>query len=242
MWVLSIVLETFLLCRPLAFNWDTTIDGSCGERNRVYVSAGSLNIITDVMVLTLPMPKIWGLQLPLKRKLGLMVIFSLGILYEAFRPAITSVKISADLCDLASISIISVIRLQALQAISFDDPTFTLPMGLMWSTLEPELGIIAASLPIIRPAFTYIFPKWFGTSKDNSDSRSGPKSLERPQHFERIEDDNYPLTHMDRGTRTNEISGQSGLSHTPISARSLSDNSKAAKSGIIVRTEWNVEG
>ncbi|KAL4926726.1 uncharacterized protein BDV17DRAFT_293307 [Aspergillus undulatus] len=38
LWAISVVLETLLLCRPLAFNWDTTIPGGgCGNRNATYV-------------------------------------------------------------------------------------------------------------------------------------------------------------------------------------------------------------
>jgi len=81
MWAMSIVLETFLLCRPLAFNWDPTIPGGvCGQRNKVYVSAGALNVVTDFMVMLLPVPHILGLQLAIRRKLGLLLMFSLGIL------------------------------------------------------------------------------------------------------------------------------------------------------------------
>lgn len=46
MWMMSVVLETFLLCRPLAYNWDMTIKGTCGDRNIVYVSAGVLNLVS----------------------------------------------------------------------------------------------------------------------------------------------------------------------------------------------------
>ena len=79
---MSIVLETFLLCRPLAFNWDSTIPGGvCGARNTVYVSAGSLNVVTDFMVMMLPIPHILKLHLATKRKIGLVLMFSLGVLY-----------------------------------------------------------------------------------------------------------------------------------------------------------------
>jgi len=50
MWAISVILETFLLCRPLAYNWNTSINGKCGDRNTVYVSAGALNVVTDFMV------------------------------------------------------------------------------------------------------------------------------------------------------------------------------------------------
>lgn len=80
LWAISVILETFLLCRPLAFNWDPTIKGSCGDRNTVYVTAGALNIVTDFMVIALPLPHVWKLQLPFARKVGLVVMFSIGIL------------------------------------------------------------------------------------------------------------------------------------------------------------------
>jgi hypothetical protein len=85
-WAISVVLETFLLCRPLAFNWDTTIKGVCGNRNTVYVSAGALNVVTDFMVMLLPIPHIIKLQLAVKKKLGLVFMFSIGILYANLLP------------------------------------------------------------------------------------------------------------------------------------------------------------
>lgn len=80
MWMVSVVLETFLLCRPLAFNWDTTIDGVCGDRNAVFVIAGVTNMITDFMVLLVPVPCILKLQMPVGQKFGLLLVFCMGIL------------------------------------------------------------------------------------------------------------------------------------------------------------------
>ena len=80
-WALSIILEAFLLCRPLAYNWDSTIEGVCGNRSKVYISAGALNVVTDFMVMALPIPHIFGLQLRIKKKLGLVLMFSLGLLF-----------------------------------------------------------------------------------------------------------------------------------------------------------------
>lgn len=79
-WAVSVILETFLLCRPLAYNWDSTIEGVCGDRNNVYVSAGALNVVTDFMVMSLPIPQICKLQLDPRKKIGLVGMFSLGIL------------------------------------------------------------------------------------------------------------------------------------------------------------------
>lgn len=79
-WMVSVVLETFLLCRPLAYNWDTTIDGVCGNRQAVYVGAAVSNMITDFLVIFLPVPFVWKLRLPMASRIALMGIFCLGIL------------------------------------------------------------------------------------------------------------------------------------------------------------------
>lgn len=80
-WTISVVLETFLMCRPLAFNWDSTIEGGvCGDRNAIYVSAGATNMASDIMLLLLPIPCIWKLQMPVAQRLSLTFVFGLGFL------------------------------------------------------------------------------------------------------------------------------------------------------------------
>lgn len=41
----------------------------------------AINIATDLWVLGLPIPMLWGLQLKLKKKIYLMLMFSVGIVY-----------------------------------------------------------------------------------------------------------------------------------------------------------------
>lgn len=80
-WALSIVLESFLICQPIEFNWNPTLPGGkCGNRNAAFVVAGVLNMVTDFMVMALPIPYIWTLQLPIGRRVGLIIAFSLGLL------------------------------------------------------------------------------------------------------------------------------------------------------------------
>jgi hypothetical protein len=51
--------------------------------------------------------------------------------------------------------------------ISFTDPTFTLPMGLFWTSLEPCLCIINANLPMCRNYLIASYPSLFGTTSNN---------------------------------------------------------------------------
>lgn len=76
---LGTVLTAFLICRPFQYNWDKTISGSCGDTLPYYLSTAIINLLIDVMIVALPLPRLWTLQMETSRKVSLTVIFSLGI-------------------------------------------------------------------------------------------------------------------------------------------------------------------
>lgn len=65
-------------CYPIASNWDPKVEGHCIDLATVIVSCSILNIVTDVAILSLPMPYLVGLQMSWTRKFQLMGIFLLG--------------------------------------------------------------------------------------------------------------------------------------------------------------------
>ncbi|KAH9897411.1 hypothetical protein F4778DRAFT_743489 [Xylariomycetidae sp. FL2044] len=70
-----------LQCTPREFIWDKTrAGGHCIESKYADVTAGIVNLVSDVLILLLPQKVIWKLQMPLKQKLGVSVIFAMGIL------------------------------------------------------------------------------------------------------------------------------------------------------------------
>lgn len=81
LYFVSVLLETFLLCSPVQFNWDKTISGSCNEHSMAaYIMAGVTNLVIDVFIVVLPMPVLWKLRLPLPKKIAVISMFSLGAL------------------------------------------------------------------------------------------------------------------------------------------------------------------
>jgi hypothetical protein len=46
----------------------------------MYIINGIGNMLLDIAILVLPLPTIWKLKLPTAQKVGLALIFSLGIL------------------------------------------------------------------------------------------------------------------------------------------------------------------
>ena len=79
-YLIVVILESFLLCRPFAYNWDKTIEGSCANQTSIFLSAGVINLLIDVMIVTLPMPMLWRLRMPLGRKIALSGVFGMGAL------------------------------------------------------------------------------------------------------------------------------------------------------------------
>lgn len=75
-----VVLEAFFLCKPFAYSWNKLRKGKCGNQHDVYLSSGIVNLIIDIMIIILPMPMLWGLQLGLAKKLALTFIFGIGAL------------------------------------------------------------------------------------------------------------------------------------------------------------------
>lgn len=78
---MAVFMEAVVLCRPIAYTWDKSIDGTCGNATQAYEAVGIINLITDLAIIILPMPLLWQLQLPLAKKVALTAIFGIGIVY-----------------------------------------------------------------------------------------------------------------------------------------------------------------
>lgn len=85
--MLAVILGDFLICQPTAFYWDQSIPGGhCGESVKLWITTGTLNIVTDLIVLFLPMPYIFGLEMALYKKLVLIATFGAGLLLVLLLP------------------------------------------------------------------------------------------------------------------------------------------------------------
>ncbi|KAL8698486.1 MAG: hypothetical protein Q9201_006541 [Fulgogasparrea decipioides] len=67
-------------CKPISGAWNPFIKAKCINTEGGILSAAVLTIVTDVIILCLPLPSVWKLQLPTIRKFQLICIFLLGTL------------------------------------------------------------------------------------------------------------------------------------------------------------------
>ena len=80
-WYLGVVVATIFQCVPVAAFWDRSIkNAKCMNLSDFSTSTGATNLLTDVMILCLPMPMVWTLHTNKTQKITLTGIFLLGFL------------------------------------------------------------------------------------------------------------------------------------------------------------------
>lgn len=78
-WIACTILA-FLGCQPLQKNFDKTIPGHCVDLINFFRWNGICNLLIDFLILLLPLPMVWHLNIALRQKISLSAIFGLGIL------------------------------------------------------------------------------------------------------------------------------------------------------------------
>ncbi|KAL4888674.1 hypothetical protein BDV59DRAFT_136298 [Aspergillus ambiguus] len=199
-------------CSPVQFAWDKTIEGgSCFDQQAFYRYVSPPNILTDVLILIMPLPLIWRLHTRMTQKLALTGVFILGGLG----------------------TVASILRMTIFfQENALSDPTWTSVNLGIWTVLEGGIIIIAACLPSIWPLILRILPH-APMSKQTSQNRGNryitshvkPKGAEG---FSRLgesvtrETDKWPLdVNPSLENQTESMNGQTLVNTESISLRSI---------------------
>lgn len=156
-------------CNPIAKAWDSSIPGKCILTSLNPIITSVINVLSDVLILALPIWAIWHLQkVPTKKKLSVSAIFATGILYVP----IDCLSRCSDVANTCSAVFTAVMRLvSSISLATATDLTFARLQNQMWTYVSPprfaltvrltyfnRLGeitaiMICASLPLV-PQFT----------------------------------------------------------------------------------------
>lgn len=74
------ILSSFVNCVPINAFWDSSVDGSCIPKGFLWYFNAGMNITTDLVILSLPVPVLSRLRLALRQKIALLIIFATGAL------------------------------------------------------------------------------------------------------------------------------------------------------------------
>lgn len=75
----GIILALIFPCQPIAMNWDLSItEGKCIDKAGIYLATAAVNVITDFIILALPVPVVLGLQMRRIQKIAVLGLFMVG--------------------------------------------------------------------------------------------------------------------------------------------------------------------
>ncbi|KAF2799237.1 hypothetical protein K505DRAFT_266182 [Melanomma pulvis-pyrius CBS 109.77] len=138
MWGIIESLVAIFQCKPVAFQWNKNLEGTCIDQIAYYRYVRVPNVVHDIVMLVLPMPVVWKMQIAVRQKLALICIFSLGSIG----------------CIASFISMVLFFRLDA-----FSDNTWASVQLMSWTLAEPGVIFICACLPALWPLMLSFMPR-----------------------------------------------------------------------------------
>ncbi|PLB39773.1 putative integral membrane protein Pth11-like [Aspergillus candidus] len=133
LWTLSIYIVGLLQCLPVNKFWNREIEGTCIDPAMFFYGMQIPNILTDAVLLVMPLKPVWSLRVSTNQRILLSFVFLVGILTLIF----------------------DIIRLVAMIQFTHSGPdiTYNQVPFVVWTCIEAAVGITAACLSNLRPLF-----------------------------------------------------------------------------------------
>ncbi|KAF7587763.1 hypothetical protein BBP40_006723 [Aspergillus hancockii] len=134
---LAVVITINVACHPIPYFWEQytspqTTTGTCIDIPRFFFGNGIAAVLVDIMILAVPVPVIWNLQMPKSQRMAVISILLLG----------------------SFVCVASIVRIIFLGRNTHShDATWTIAPVFVWSCVEPSIGIVCACLPTLSPLF-----------------------------------------------------------------------------------------
>ncbi|KAI0836348.1 hypothetical protein F5Y06DRAFT_273979 [Hypoxylon sp. FL0890] len=132
-YIIAIIL-TSVSCVPTKKIWKPWIDGHCFDRRTEDILTAWINLFIDLAIILLPQPVIWRLNMTRGRKIGISIIFSVGLIVVA--------------CATGRIHSNMILEYHG-------NTTYGATMNAIWAFGETTGVIIVFSTPGIPKAFAY---------------------------------------------------------------------------------------
>ncbi|KAK1828907.1 integral membrane protein [Podospora conica] len=156
---IAVTVATVAQCSPVPYFWDSSISGTCVDQKALWYANAVISIITDVVLLALPLQPIHASNLSGGQKVALMMIFALGMFT----------------------TITTIVRMQAFNLSPTSDRTYDIDAPF-WAIIETNLALICACLPGCKLPLTYLFPAQFsGSSAATNESKAQAVDEEAPE-------------------------------------------------------------
>ncbi|KAF2639815.1 hypothetical protein P280DRAFT_50006 [Massarina eburnea CBS 473.64] len=156
-------------CAPIRGYWDVNVESKCINMRVTLLAVAILNSISDFLVYLWPAKPLWSLQLPLKQRLGLILLFSVGCV-------VCVAGINRYLCPRRphrhSLSLTKHARMYLLeQYFTSYDLLWNASKVYAFMILEMSLGIVCGCLTSVKALLAVFFPNIFPASSQTTHTR-----------------------------------------------------------------------
>ena len=140
-------------CHPRQKPWTPSLAGHCDDIQAHYRYASVPSILTDVMILILPIPMVLRLQTSKRNKIAMLMTFLFGSLFVLLFP---SFGITLQLTNNRGL-VTAILRFVTYFQVKFDqDATWKGVVYFMYAIIEPSIYLISACLLSCRSLVKYI--------------------------------------------------------------------------------------
>lgn len=167
---LAVFLTIYLSCRPFHHYWQ--INPNPGNVCQAGISMPIIwvsfvsNVATDLYLLFIPIPMLWGSSLKLLKKLATTLLLSAGLL----------IVICATLKSIHVIvvSVINAVGLRhGIRLTRRQDPAHGGQRAAEWGTRETFIAVVTTNLPMIFPLFkSWLYPFLSSTFRSTSNNKA----------------------------------------------------------------------
>lgn len=148
-----LVVSVCTACVPLEAFWNWSLFWTqhvyCQPINLWWANA-ALHIVSDLVIMALPMPVLSSLKLPRRQKYALVGVFGLGFF----------------VCIVSIIRLVALIDVVKKQAV---DATYTSANMIYWTSVEVNAAISCACIMTLKPLIQRIFPSLLSPSRTARD-------------------------------------------------------------------------
>lgn len=143
----SCTVAFLVCCRTLSYYWTQYRDPGGGKYifnlYPFYIGNAAANVATDGIILMVPIPLVWKLQMRTAQKVLVSSIFLLG----------------------GFVCVASIVRIYFMTLLSRSlDITWIMGDVFIWSSVEPCIGIVCACLPTLQPLLKSALKHILGSS------------------------------------------------------------------------------
>ncbi|KAK6837706.1 hypothetical protein P875_00064969 [Aspergillus parasiticus SU-1] len=216
-----IIVTVNVACDPIPYFWEQYTDpntavGSCIDIPKFFFGNGIAAVLIDIMILIIPIPITWKLQMPKTQRLAVIGILLLG----------------------SFVCIAGIVRLVFLNRNTHsDDATWSVAPVFVWSCVEPSIGIVCACLPTLSPLFRRWWSSMITGKSGSASAKQTPSGYNLSTRKSRLTDPSVTWTHWDEVELVDTVIERKSIS---MQRRGSEGETSSRHSGIRVREEVTI--